>query len=73
MVMLLFGALLKLLYLKFRQGNLHGAIYTLAVLSAVQVFWVSIEVWPQALTVIVFAVLLIFLGKTVFRVRSARA
>jgi oligosaccharide repeat unit polymerase len=72
-VMLLFGALLKLLYLKFRQGNLHCAIYTLAVLSAVQAFWVSIEVWSQALTVIGFAVSLIVLGSTVFRVKSGRA
>jgi oligosaccharide repeat unit polymerase len=73
MVMLLFGALLKLLYLKFRQGKLHCAIYTLAVLSAVQAFWVSIEVWSQALTVIGFAVSLIVLGSTIFRVKSARA
>jgi oligosaccharide repeat unit polymerase len=73
MVMLLFGALLKLLYLKFRQGNLHCAIYTLAVLSAVQAFWVSIEVWSQALTVIGFAVSLIVLGSTVFRVKTGRA
>jgi len=72
MVMLLFGALLKLLYLKFRQGNLHCAIYTLAVLSAVQIFWVSIEAYSQGLTVIGFAVSLIFFG-TIFRVKSGRA
>jgi hypothetical protein len=72
-VMLLFGALLKLLYLEFRQGNLHCAIYMLAVLSAVQAFWVSIEVWSQALTVIGFAISLIFLGSTIFRVKSGRA
>ena len=72
MVMLLFGALLKLLYLRFRQGNLHCAIYTLAVLSAVQMFWVSIETYSQALTVIGFAVSLIFFG-TIIRVRSGRA
>jgi oligosaccharide repeat unit polymerase len=71
MVMLLFGALLKILYLKFRQGNLHCAIYTLALLSAVQAFWVSIEVWPQALTTVSFAVFVIVLGNTVFRVRHA--
>jgi hypothetical protein len=71
MVMLPFGALLKILYLKFRQDNLHAAIYTLVLLSAVQAFWVSIEVWPQALTTIVFAFLLIFLGTSIFRIRSA--
>jgi hypothetical protein len=68
-VMLLFGALLKILYLKFRQGNLHCAIYTLALLSAVQAFWVSIDVWPQALTILSFAFVLILLGKTVFNLR----
>jgi oligosaccharide repeat unit polymerase len=68
-VMLLFGALIKILYLKFRQGNLHCAIYTLAVLSAVQAFWVSIEVWPQALTTVSFTVFVMVLGNSVLRVR----
>jgi len=72
-VTLLFGALIKLLYVKFRHGDLHCAIYTLAVLSAVQAFWVSIEVWPQALTVIGFAVSLFFLGSTIFQVKPGRA
>ena len=54
-VMLLFGALLKVLYLKFRQGSVHGAIYSLALLSSLQAFWLSIEVWPQALTTLAFA------------------
>jgi oligosaccharide repeat unit polymerase len=70
-VMLLFGALLKFLYLKFRQGNLHCAIYTLAMLSAVQAFWVSIEVWPQALTTLSFAVFVMVVGNTIFRLRHA--
>jgi oligosaccharide repeat unit polymerase len=70
-VMLLFGGLIKMLYLKFRQGHLHCAIYTLAVLSAVQAFWVSIEVWPQALTTMSFTVFVMVLGNTVLRVRHA--
>lgn len=70
MVMLVFGALLKLLYLNFRQGNLDCAIYTFAVLSAIQAFWVSIEVWPQALTVLTFAIVLVFAGNTIFRIRA---
>jgi oligosaccharide repeat unit polymerase len=71
-VMSLFGALLKFLYLQFRQGKLHGAIYALALLSALQAFWLSIEVWPQALVTLTFALLLIFLGKTLFRMRLER-
>jgi len=71
-IMLLFGALLKLLYLRFREGRLHSAIYAIAVLSCVQIFWVSIEVWPQALVTLSATWLLIYLGRTVFRVRYAR-
>lgn len=70
-VMLLFGALLKMLYWKFRHGSLHGAIYTIAILSSIQAFWVSIEVWPQALTTLGSAVFLMALAKTVLRVQSA--
>jgi oligosaccharide repeat unit polymerase len=70
-VTLLLGVLLKLLYLKFRDSSLHGAIYCLALLSAVQAFWVSIDVWPQALTTISFTVFLVWLGNTVLRVHRA--
>ena len=70
-VMLVFGALLKLLYLGFRQGKLHCAIYAVAVMSCVQIFWVSIEVWPQAFVTLSATGLLIYLGRTVFRVRYA--
>lgn len=66
---LVWGVLLKMLYLKFRDGNLHGAIYCVALLSAVQAFWVSIEVWPQALTTVSFTVFLIWFGNTLLRVR----
>jgi hypothetical protein len=70
-VTLLLGVLLKMLYLKFRDGILHGAIYCVALLSGVQAFWVSIEVWPQALTTMSFTVFLIWLGNTLLRVRGA--
>lgn len=70
-VMLIFGALLKTIYIRFRQGRLHGAVYAVAALSFVQISWVSIEVWPQALVTLSTTWLLIFLGRTVFRVRYA--
>ena len=70
-VTLLLGVLLKMLYLKFRDGSLHGAIYCVALLSAVQAFWVSIEVWPQALTTVSFTIFLIWFGNTLLRVRRA--
>jgi oligosaccharide repeat unit polymerase len=70
-VTLVLGVLIKTLYLKFRDGSLHGAIYCVALLSAVQAFWVSIEVWPQALVTVSFTVFLIWLGNTLLRVRRA--
>ena len=69
-VMGLYGALLKTIYLKFRAGVLHTAIYTLAILYAMQVLWGSIEVWPQALTILCFAIAVIVLGNTLFNVRA---
>jgi hypothetical protein len=68
--MTLYGAIVKTLYLQFRQGRLHAAVYVLAFIHALQMMWGSFEVWPQALTVCVFAFGLIFLGETVLRVRS---
>ena len=68
-VMSLFGVLLKVLYVQFRQGRLHAAIYVIALISAVQAFVVSIEVWPQAMITLVFASGVIGLGNTVFRLR----
>ncbi len=70
-VTLLLGVVLKILYLKFRDGSLHSAIYCLALLSAVQAFWVSIDVWPQALSTVSFTGFLIWLGNTVLRVTRA--
>jgi hypothetical protein len=68
-VMSLFGALLKTLYLKFRHGKLHVAIYALALISGLQAFVVSIEIWPQAMITLMFAFVVISLGNTIFRLR----
>ena len=70
-VTLLLGGLLKHLYRKFRNGNLHGAIYCVSLLSAVQAFWVSIDVWPQALSTVSFMTLLIWLGSSLLQLRRA--
>jgi hypothetical protein len=62
-VMGLFGILLKLLYVKFREGILQGAFYVLAVVYAAQIFLQSIEAWPYMLTVLVFASCIILLAR----------
>lgn len=71
-IMVLYGALLKHLYLKFRQGGIHVVIYVLATLYGVNMLWVSIEVWPQALTVLTFAFALIWLGKQPFHLHGTK-
>ena len=71
-VMVLFGALLKLLYLKFRRGSIHIVTYVFATLYGVNMIWVSIEVWPQALTVLFCSSVLIWLGETLFNLRHTR-
>jgi oligosaccharide repeat unit polymerase len=70
-VMVLFGMLLKLLYVKFREGILQSPVYALALLHGLQIFWASIDVWPQTLTVMAFTLFVILLGNTIFQVRSA--
>jgi oligosaccharide repeat unit polymerase len=67
-VMLLFGALLKIVYVKFRNGTLHIAIYGIAVFSALQICFLSINKWPQALITLVFTYFLIFVGKSILQV-----
>ena len=69
-VMTVYGAIVKTLYLQFRRGRLHAAVYMLALIYSLQMMWASFEVWPQALTVLGFAFGLIFLGETILRVRS---
>lgn len=68
-VMLLYGIVIKTLYLQFRGGRLHAAVYALAFIYSLQMMWASFEVWPQALTVVGFTFGLIFLGETLLRVR----
>ncbi|HXV78454.1 MAG TPA: O-antigen polymerase [Candidatus Binatia bacterium] len=69
-IMASYGALLKIIYLRFRQGVLHIAIYVLALVYGMQILWGSIEVWPQALTVLCFAFAVHMLGNTVFNLRE---
>jgi oligosaccharide repeat unit polymerase len=68
-VMGLFGALFKMLYVKFRGCALHSPVYILAAVYGLQIFVGSIEVWGQTLTVLAYALFIILLGKTIFQVR----
>jgi hypothetical protein len=68
-VMLVYGALIKSLYVRFRYGQIHAAIYAIAFISSVQMLWISFEIWPQVLTLLLFTGGLIFAGDTLLRVR----
>jgi hypothetical protein len=70
LVMLLAGALLKLLYVKFRHGSLHVAIYAIALFSALQICFLSIDKWPQALVTFAFTYFVLLIGNTIFQVRN---
>jgi len=72
LITLLSGALLKMLYLQFRDGRLHIAIYGIALLSALQICFLSVEKWPQALVTLVFTYFLILIGNSVFQVQHRR-
>jgi oligosaccharide repeat unit polymerase len=71
-VMALYGAVAKAIYLKFRQGRVQATVYVLALICGLQMSWASIEVWPQTLTLLVFTRGLIFAGETVFQVSRQR-
>jgi oligosaccharide repeat unit polymerase len=68
--MSVYGGLLKMVYLKFRQGVIHSAVYVLAVIAGMQILWGSIEVWPQTLSMLLFAFAITLTGKTVFNLRE---
>jgi oligosaccharide repeat unit polymerase len=71
LLMFLSGALLKILYVRFRDGSLHVAIYGIALFSALQICFLSIEKWPQALITLAFTYFLILIGNTIFQVQRS--
>jgi hypothetical protein len=54
LIMPLFGMLSKLLYAKFRSGQLNAAIYVFAAVYGVNLFLKSIDGWPYTLAGLVF-------------------
>jgi oligosaccharide repeat unit polymerase len=54
LLMPLFGMLSKLLYAKFRSGQLNAAIYVFAAVYGINLFLKSIDAWPYTLAGLVF-------------------
>jgi hypothetical protein len=50
----LFGMLIKALYVKFRKGSVKAPIYVLAAVYSFRVFLESIDKWAEALVVVAF-------------------
>lgn len=59
MVTGVFGALLHVLYARFRAGRLQGALYVLAAVYALRIFVESVEKWGEAVVVFLFGLVLL--------------
>ncbi|TMA93443.1 MAG: oligosaccharide repeat unit polymerase [Deltaproteobacteria bacterium] len=60
------GVILKVLYVGFRQGQIDGAYYSLAVIYSMRIFFESVEKFGEALVVLIFAFSVIRVGETLF-------
>jgi len=63
----LFGVLTKRLYLGWKQGSIDSVFYTIALLYSARIFFESIEKFPEAMVVLVFALAVTRVGQVTFR------
>jgi hypothetical protein len=61
-----FGGVVKLLYVKFRRRALNSAVYALTLVYGLRIYFESIEKWKEA-----FALILLKLGETIFQIGEA--
>lgn len=62
LVPFLFGAILAKVYSRFQRGRLSPFVYSVLVICLIRIFFESIAKWPEALVVLLTAVLLDHLG-----------
>jgi oligosaccharide repeat unit polymerase len=67
----IFGVVLKRLYLGWKEGWVHGPLYVLSLLYALRIFFESIEKFTEGWIILLFAVLVIRAGQ--MTLRPARA
>lgn len=72
-VMVVYGLALKALYVKFRSGQLHLAIYVLAVHQVVGMFWGGISIWAYMLVMVAWGVSIIKTAEALSRLKSRPA
>jgi hypothetical protein len=71
---IIFGVLLKRLYIGWKEGWLHGPVYLLSLLYGTRIFFESIEKFTEAWIVVAMTVVIIRAGQLTFRpAASARA
>lgn len=68
-MMTLYGLVLKALYIKFRRGRLHLAVYVIAVYQLISIFWGGIGVWIYMLVVVAFALSIFKTAQAVARLK----
>lgn len=61
------GVVLRAVYAGWRRGAVHPALYALATVYGLRVFYESIEKYAEAVTVIAFAVLMLWLDRSLRR------
>jgi oligosaccharide repeat unit polymerase len=62
-VMIVFGAILKKLYIQMTQGRINSAIYVLTIVYSMRIFFETIEKFSEMLLVLFFAFLVIQAGQ----------
>jgi oligosaccharide repeat unit polymerase len=62
-VTIIFGALVKKLYVQMRQGRINSAIYVLTIVYSMRIFFESVEKFSEMLVVLIFAFLVIQVGQ----------
>lgn len=62
-VTIIFGAIVKELYVRMRQGRMNKAIYALIIIYSIRIFFEGVEEFSEMLVVLIFAILVIKLGQ----------
>jgi hypothetical protein len=61
-----FGVLVKLLYVRFRTGNLRAPVYVLAATYSLRIFLESVEKWGELIPVIVYLYAALYAARLIY-------
>jgi oligosaccharide repeat unit polymerase len=66
LIIVAFGVLVKLVYVRFRSGHLRASAYVLATTYSLRIFLESIEKWGELVPVLVYLFVIIFAARMVY-------